>query len=87
MLAKKPIVACGVDAIPTVIDNNKTGVLVNAESPEETADAIYKIYSDNEFRNQLIENGTKAIYEKFDAKRVSLETEKLFLNDEESNNE
>ena len=87
MLAKKPIVACGVDAIPTVIDNNKTGVLVNAESPKETADAIYKIYSDSNFRNQLIENGTKAVYEKFDAKRVSLETEKLFLNDEESNNE
>ena len=79
MLAKKPIVACGVDAIPTVIDNKKTGVLVKPESPEETADAIYKIYSDNEFRNQLIENGTKAVYEKFDAKRVSLETEKLFL--------
>ena len=35
----------------------------------------------------VIENGTKAVYEKFDAKRVSLETEKLFLNDEESNNE
>lgn len=33
------------------------------------------------------EKWTKAVYEKFDAKRVSLETEKLFLNDEESNNE
>lgn len=80
MLAKKPIVACGVDAIPTVVEDNKTGILVKQESPEETANAVCRIYNDNKFRNKLIENGIKAVYEKFDAKRVSKETEKLFLN-------
>lgn len=81
MLAKKPIVACGVDAIPTVVEDNKTGILVKQESPEETANAVVKIYNDKNFRNQLIENASNAVYEKFDAKRVSKETEKLMNKD------
>ena len=79
MLAKKPIVASYVDAIPTVIEDKKTGVLVKPEVPSEVCDAIVNIYSDQSFRNKLIKNGANAVYEKFDAKRVSKQHKDLFL--------
>lgn len=79
MLAKKPIVASYVDAIPTVIEDKKTGVLVKPEVPSEVCDAIVNIYSDQSFRNELIKNGANAVYEKFDAKRVSKQHKDLFL--------
>lgn len=86
MLAKKPIVASGVDAIPTVIEDKKTGVLVKPETPDEVCDAVVKIYNDKNFRNRLIENAVNAVYEKFDAKRVSEQHKELFNEIMEVNN-
>lgn len=78
MVAKKPIIAYNVDAIPEIINHNVNGLLVKPESIQEFADAIYQIYSQPDFANSLIENASKIVLEKFDIKRVINEHETLF---------
>lgn len=80
MLAQKPIVACETDAIPTLINNGVNGLLVPVESPQAVCDAVTELYHNSQLRAQLIENGKKAVYEKFDAQRVSDEHKKLIFN-------
>lgn len=70
MVAQKPIVAYGVDAIPEIINNNFNGILVKPESIIEFSKAIYKIYSQPDFAQSLINNASKIVAEKFDIKRV-----------------
>ena len=80
MLAQKPIVTCETDAIPTLIDNRVNGLLVPVESPQAVCDAVTELYNNSQLRTQLIENGKIAVYEKFDAQRVSDEHKKLIFN-------
>ncbi len=80
MLAQKPIVACETDAIPTLIDNRVNGLLVPVESPQAVCDAVTELYNNSQLRTQLIENGEKAVYEKFDAQRVSDEHKTMIKN-------
>lgn len=77
MIAKKPIVASSVDAIPNIIDANRNGLLVSADSPEEASKAIYKLFVDKDLKSYLVENGYNDARERFDAKRVASEHEKL----------
>lgn len=70
MVAKKPIVAYSVDAIPEIINDNFNGILVQPESIKEFANAIFKIYSQPDFAQSLIDNASKIVAEKFDIKRV-----------------
>ena len=77
MLAKKPIVATAVDAIPNVIRSEYNGVLVGVDSPEEACNAAIRIVSDRAFRERLINNGYTTVYERFDIKRVAVETQEL----------
>lgn len=78
MVAKKPIIAYNVDAIPEIINHNINGLLVKSESIQEFADAIYQIYSQPHFAHSLVENASKIVVEKFDIRRVINEHETLF---------
>ncbi|WP_337793028.1 glycosyltransferase family 4 protein [Phocaeicola plebeius] len=78
MVAKKPIIAYNVDAIPEIINHNINGLLVKPESIQEFTNAIYQIYSQPYFAHSLVENASKIVAEKFDIKRVINEHETLF---------
>lgn len=70
MLAKKPIVAAAVDAIPELIQDRVNGLLVTAENPAGACSAVCELYQDQVLRENLIRQGTLDVREKYDAKRV-----------------
>ena len=77
MLAKVPIIATSVDAIPYIIENEKNGLLVKVNDISETAKAVSRLYNDTDLCNRMIINAFKEVNEKYDIKRVALEHEKL----------
>lgn len=80
MLAKKPIVATNVDAIPDIISNEKNGLLVNHDDPKAVCQKVIEISRNQELNQSLITNGYNKVNSKFDVKRVAKEHEKLFFN-------
>lgn len=78
MLTGTPIVATNVDAIPYLIDNEKNGMLVAKDDWKEIAKKVIELEKNIKLRNELIENGKKTIRKRFDARRVSKESEELY---------
>lgn len=78
MLARKPIVATRVDAIPNIITDHVNGLLVNVDDPQEACKAVIELYNNKNLRGQLIENGCKDVYSRFDARRVAEEHGEMF---------
>lgn len=78
MMASKPIVASNIDAIPEIIKNGENGLLVKVDDIVETSEAILRIYKDSELRLKLVAHGLEDVHNRFDARRVSEEHEKLF---------
>lgn len=78
MAAGKNFVATRVDAIPTIVQDNIDGVLVEVDNPEQVADAVWKLYSDKEWAMCLRNEAIKSAYEKFDIHRVAEQHISLF---------
>lgn len=78
MMAGKPIVASKVDAIPNIIKDGENGLLVEVDNAKETSKAILKIYNNKSMRNHLIRCGLEDSHNRFDARRVSEEHQRLF---------
>lgn len=78
--------ACGLPVISTksgsiaeyVIDG-KTGLLVSEANPQELANAIRKLVSDDKLSNQMAKNAREYVLKKFDNKKNILELEKIIL--------
>ncbi len=51
----KPMISTKVGGLPEVIDNGKTGYLVEPENPEELAEAIFMYYNENK-EAEFVEN-------------------------------
>lgn len=78
MLAKVPVVATKVDAIPYLIEDGVNGLLIEKDDYQEAAKAVIELKNNFVLKNNLIQNGIKCVKERFDAKRVSLESEELY---------
>lgn len=78
MMAGKPIVASRVDAIPNIIQNGKNGLLVEVDDTTGASEAVLRIYHEEELKNRLVKQGIKDVHDRFNARRVSEEHEKLF---------
>ena len=78
MLTNTPIVASKVDAIPYLIQDGENGILIEKNDWKHGAEKVVKLAKDEEKRNWLIQNGKKTVRERFDARRVSEECEKLY---------
>jgi glycosyltransferase involved in cell wall biosynthesis len=63
--SKIPIIATRAGGIPEVILENKTGLLCEKENPDEFANAVLKIFADDNLRKDLIENGYQYLKENF----------------------
>lgn len=79
MMVGKPIVATNVGAIPNIIQNNKNGILVEMDDIKGVSKAIINLYDNKALRENLIIVGKQIVKDRFDAKRVSQEHEKLFI--------
>ena len=78
MLAKVPIIATNVDAIPNIIKNGKNGLLVKVDDSDIIAKKVNFIYKNLNIRNILIDQAYKDVKANFNGERVSKETEELY---------
>lgn len=72
MAAGLPVVACRAAAIPEVVIDGRTGLLVAPRSPEEVAAALERLLTNAELRKELGEAGRRRV-EAFDLDRVAVE--------------
>lgn len=77
MLTETPIVATKVDAIPYLIDDGENGFLVEKDDWKAAAEKVIELSRDEKLRKALSDNGLKTVRNRFDARRVSNETEKM----------
>jgi glycosyltransferase involved in cell wall biosynthesis len=59
----KPIVASNIPGVKDLIDLSRGGISVPSENPEELANAVVKLISDQEMRNIMGEQGRKYVFE------------------------
>jgi glycosyltransferase involved in cell wall biosynthesis len=71
MASRLPLIATPVGAIPTVIQDGRTGVLVPAENPELLAKAIIDLLHDHERRQRLGSAARLLVEEEFSAARMT----------------
>lgn len=80
MIAKKPIIATKVDAIPNLIAHERNGLLVEKDNIEAVVESSVRLYNDEKFSFALVEEGERLVKEKFDIIRVVKEHESVFCN-------
>jgi len=74
MLASLPIVATGVSAVPEVVDDGRTGILVDAGDAAGLAAALERLLSDPEEGRRLGEAGLLRAREEFSVARMTERT-------------
>ena len=63
-----PVTATDISAIPELIENEKTGLLVPAGQPEQLARAMLRLLTDQDLRNRIIPAARQRILQEFDNK-------------------
>jgi glycosyltransferase involved in cell wall biosynthesis len=70
MAAGLPIVACRAAAVPEVVEDGRTGLLVRPNDPEELARAMERVLTDAGLRAELGAAGRRRV-EAYDLDRVA----------------
>lgn len=68
-----PVVATNISAIPELVENGKTGLLVPAGQPEKMARAMARLLTDEDLRARVITTARKLVETKFDNKALTLD--------------
>ena len=79
MLAEKPIITTRVGAVPDLMQHGKNGVMVDVGDIEGIAEASYKLYTDNEYRQTLVSNGRLTVRNRYDVRCTVKEHERLLM--------
>lgn len=78
MITELPVVASKIGGIPEIIENGKNGLLVEPENSEKLAKALMDLIADPDKRIKLSQAGLKTVREKFTAKKMAKEYEKIY---------
>lgn len=70
----KPVIGTRVGGIPEVVKENKTGLLVDANNPEQISKAVLKIFKNEKLRKRLGENAFKDVRVNFSSEKMAEET-------------
>ena len=68
MAMQVPVVATRISAIPEVIEDGKTGLIVPPGLPEKMAQAMARLLTDMNLRNQVVTSARKLVMHQFDNK-------------------
>jgi glycosyltransferase involved in cell wall biosynthesis len=71
MAAQKPVVATKVGAVPRVIDDGHSGLLISPGDVESLSEAIIDLLEDPQKAQHLAQNGYKRVRDHFSAKRMA----------------
>jgi len=78
MVMKKPVVANTFSAIPGVIENNLTALLVPPRDAELLAQAIITLLKNKSLREQMVQKGYERVVEYFNYPRMIKELEAMY---------
>lgn len=78
MLAEKPIIVSNAGALPELIENEKTGLIVNPFNAKEWADAIIRMLNNPDFAKKLALNAKLTVEERFTVRMFFDNYEKLY---------
>ncbi|MCK5021732.1 MAG: glycosyltransferase family 4 protein [Candidatus Pacebacteria bacterium] len=79
-LAKLPVIATKVGGVPEIIEDKKSGILIEAKEDDDIEDALEVLIKDEKKRVEYGEELYKVIEEKFTFKRMFEETKGLYIN-------
>jgi len=71
MACGRPVVATSVGGIPDIVEDGKTGYLVNRANPDQLAARISKLLQDRKKTRDLGRAGRKRVLERFDWKKIA----------------
>lgn len=78
MLRKKPVIATNIDAIPEIVIDNESGILLKDRKIDHISDEIVKLSKNRKLNERLVNNAYINVVSKFDIKRVVQEHEQVF---------
>jgi len=78
MAAGRPVIASAVSAIPELVENGRSGLLVDVTHPEQLASAIQRLISDPALRERMGRVGQQKVRSDFDVKQTSAQVIALF---------
>ena len=65
-----PVVATGISAIPEIVENEKTGLLVPPGRPETLARAAHRLLTDTDLRKRIIPAASLRVKTHFDNRQL-----------------
>lgn len=71
MAAGKPVIASAVSAIPELVDDGRSGLLVDVTHPEQLANALRRLIDDPALREQMGHVGQEKVRREFDVQRTA----------------
>ena len=79
MLTKLPVISTPVGSITEIIENDKTGLIINPEDTNALAEAIKSLLESTDTANNLAEIGYKFALENFSKELMVEKMEKIFI--------
>lgn len=61
----KPVIVSNVGGLPEVVDDGKTGIIVEKENPDQLADALIKLITNTDLRIEMGINGRKKVLNEY----------------------
>ncbi|MHA1989071.1 MAG: glycosyltransferase [Promethearchaeota archaeon] len=85
----KPVVVSNVGGLPEVVDQDKTGFLVDKENPELLAEAIGRLVCNPDLRGEMGRNGRQKVIDEYDwedsvKRMISIYESKVFPKNEKN---
>lgn len=79
MLAGLPVIATGVGGIRDIVEDGRTGILIEPQKPPAIASAVRALSPDVELRARLAAAGRERARQRFGAERYAKDVEQLYL--------
>jgi colanic acid/amylovoran biosynthesis glycosyltransferase len=66
MAAGKPVIATAISGIPELVEDQRSGFLVDPANPRQLADAMHRLLTDGELREKFAREGCEKVRREFD---------------------
>jgi glycosyltransferase involved in cell wall biosynthesis len=77
MAAGTPFIGTNIGGIPELVKSNRTGILVEPNSPSDIVNAIKSLHNVG-FRNEIVRKAKQLIQDNFSIDRIAIETSRLY---------
>ena len=78
MMHGKPVIGCKAGGIPEVVNNGKTGILIEPYNVNQLVDGLLRLLNDPQMRQDMGQNARRLCEEKFSFDRMASNTEHLY---------